>query len=341
MTTKAGWTIGGGIEARLIGNLTGKIEYLYMDFGKVSTNATNAQNSTPIAFSSNSRITDNIIRVGLNYKLDPATAIGYAPALLNAPAVYKAPIYKAPIRAAWTWAGAYLGFNGGYGIGKSDTGTSFIDAASGNPLLATETSSKLRGGTFGAQAGYNWTAGPWLAGIESDLQYSDQRAKLTSVCPGAICNPALIGMIADPSVIATFEDGQKLEWFATLRARLGAIVTPDALVYATGGLAVGEIMTAGTIFGFGPGVDEAGNPAINPFNAILDNHKTKAGWALGGGIETRLGGNWTGKIEYLHLDFGTVSTAASNLLNSTPVAVFFNSRITDRIVRAGVNYKFD
>jgi iron complex outermembrane receptor protein len=253
---------------------------------------------------------------------------------------YSAPIFKTPIRA-WTWAGAYLGLIGGYGFGKSATATSFIDAATGNPLLATETSSKLRGGTFGAQAGYNWTAGPWLAGIESDLQYSDQRAKLTSVCPGAICNPALVGMIADPSVIANFEDGQKLEWFATLRARLGAIVTPGALVYATGGLAVGEIMTAGTISGFGTGVDEEGNPVINPVNAILANHKTKVGWALGGGIEARLVGNWTGKIEYLHLDFGTVSTATSNLLNSTPVAVFFNSRITDQVVRAGLNYKFD
>ena len=103
-----------------------------------------------IEFYSNSRITDHIFRAGLNYKLDPATTIEHAPALLSAPAAYKAPIFKTPIRA-WTWADAYLGLNGGYGFGKSATAMSFIDAATGNPLLATETSSKLRGGTFGAR----------------------------------------------------------------------------------------------------------------------------------------------------------------------------------------------
>ena len=34
---------------------------------------------------------------------------------------------------------------------------------------------------------------------------------------------------------------QRLEWFRTLRARLGATLTPDSMVYATGGLAVGGI----------------------------------------------------------------------------------------------------
>jgi outer membrane immunogenic protein len=32
-STKAGWTVGGGLEAALWGNLTGKIEYLYVDLG--------------------------------------------------------------------------------------------------------------------------------------------------------------------------------------------------------------------------------------------------------------------------------------------------------------------
>jgi outer membrane immunogenic protein len=57
-------------------------------------------------------------------------------------------------------------------------------------------------------------------------------------------------------VIAQFEQGQKLEWFATLRGRLGVVATPDVIAYVTGGLAVGEVMTAGTVFGF----DGNGNP---------------------------------------------------------------------------------
>jgi outer membrane immunogenic protein len=144
--------------------------------------------------------------------------------------------------------------------------------------------------------------------------------------------PALIGVIGDPSVIAKFEQGQKLEWFATLRARLGVTVTPDAIAYVTGGAAVGEVMTAGTLFGF----DSDGNPV----NTIANSHNTKAGWAVGGGLEGRLVGNWTAKIEYLYLDLGTVTTIPAPALSAT-TAVAFNSRVTDNLLRIGVNYKFD
>ena len=54
-----------------------------------------------------------------------------------------------------------------------------------------------------------------------------------------------------------------------------------------------------------------------------------------------MGGNWTGKIEYLYLDFGKVSTTAGLPTNSTPLAINFNSHVTDNIMRVGVNYKFD
>jgi opacity protein-like surface antigen len=81
--------------------------------------------------------------------------------------------------------------------------------------------------------------------------------------------------------------------------------------------------------------------SINPVSTSFNSHTTKAGWALGAGAEVRLGGNGTGKIEYLYLEFGKVSTTASLPTNSTPPGINFNSRITDDIVRVGINYKFD
>jgi opacity protein-like surface antigen len=241
-------------------------------------------------------------------------------------------LFKAPVLAAWSWAGPYVGGSIGYSAGKSKTSTSFSDPASGAQLFATSGSRNLDGAIGGAQAGYNWLAGIWLAGIEGDLNYSGQRAKLNTVCPAEICNAALIGVIGDPSVIANFEQGQKLEWFATLRGRLGAAVAPDAVAYVTGGLAVGEVMTAGTVFGF----DASGNPV----NTIVSSHNTNAGWTVGGGIEGRLVGNWTAKIEYLYLDLGTVTTIPAPAPGATTAAAF-NSRISDNLLRVGVNYKFD
>src|SRR5262249_19055527 len=163
-------------------------------------------------------------------------------------------------------------------------------------------------------------AGVFLAGVEGDLNYSGQRAKLNAVCPGEICNPGLVGVIADPSVIARFEQGQKLEWFATLRARLGVTVTQDAVAYVTSGLAGaegragGEVMPAGTVFGS----DGDGNE-VNP---TVSSHNTKAGWTAGGGLEGRLAGNWTAKIEYLYLDLGTVTTISAPAPNSTTAVAF-------------------
>jgi opacity protein-like surface antigen len=81
--------------------------------------------------------------------------------------------------------------------------------------------------------------------------------------------------------------------------------------------------------------------SINAVSTQFTSHTTKAGWAIGAGAEVRLGGNWTGKIEYLYLDFGKVSTTASLPTNSTPLGINFDSRVTDHIVRVGVNYKFD
>jgi outer membrane immunogenic protein len=109
-------------------------------------------------------------------------------------------------------------------------------------------------------------------------------------------------------------------------------VTPDAIAYVTGGLSVGEVMTAGTVFGF--------DPFGNPVNTIVSSHNTKAGYAVGGGLEGRVVGNWTAKIEYLYLDLGTLTTIPATAPGATTAAAF-TSRITDNLMRVSVNYKFN
>lgn len=55
--TKAGWTIGGGIEAAIAGPWTAKVEYLYVDLGNGGSVA-----GTDADFKA------NIVRAGLNYR---------------------------------------------------------------------------------------------------------------------------------------------------------------------------------------------------------------------------------------------------------------------------------
>jgi outer membrane immunogenic protein len=63
---KAGWTAGGGVEGAFGGGWSAKLEYLYMDLGKTEQTFTGVGFGT-IA-SETRRTTDNIVRVGLNYK---------------------------------------------------------------------------------------------------------------------------------------------------------------------------------------------------------------------------------------------------------------------------------
>jgi len=249
-----------------------------------------------------------------------------APPAGPAPFLTKAPFYtKAPFAIAWTWSGFYLGTNIGYSFGSSKTDTVFNDASGGTFAYPTSASSRVDGLIGGAQTGYNWQMGNWLAGIEGDLQLSRQRGNPLFTCPGTVCNPA-------GPVTASFDPSQKMEWFATLRGRFGGLVTPDLLAYVTGGVALGGFNNEGSIASF----DATGAPAPDTFV----NLATRVGWTAGAGIEGHLGGNWTGKVEYLHLDFGSVSTTAYNDVSAPLLAIDLKSHITDDIVRVGLNYKF-
>lgn len=64
--TRVGWTVGAGTEWAIWGGWSAKLEYLYVDLGTVSNTFTGIV-SFP-AFYSSSHFTDNIVRVGLNYR---------------------------------------------------------------------------------------------------------------------------------------------------------------------------------------------------------------------------------------------------------------------------------
>jgi len=70
-STRVGWTVGAGVEGVLSGDWTAKIEYLYMDLGHVSGSFVTpivAPSGAFVVAGYNSHITDNILRVGVNYR---------------------------------------------------------------------------------------------------------------------------------------------------------------------------------------------------------------------------------------------------------------------------------
>ena len=235
-----------------------------------------------------------------------------------------------------TWTGFYLGLNGGYSWGRSSRELNFVTTTGAAIVPAggviTSGGTDLEGGLFGGQIGYNWQTSNWVLGFETDIQWANQRGSRTFLCNGLACLPGLTvlpaGVVGSGAVV-----DQKLEWFGTFRGRGGFLVTPTALLYATGGLAYGSVQTGVLLTGF--------NAAGAGISTTVSGSNTRVGWTVGGGVEWKFARNWSGKLEYLYMDLGNTSnTAFLPTVGAVGVGANITSRVTDNIIRAGVNYQF-
>jgi outer membrane immunogenic protein len=208
-----------------------------------------------------------------------------------------------PVEALPVWTGFYAGLNVGGGFGSSRNAFSIA----GFPLPSFDTS--LAGAVGGAEAGYNWQAGPWVVGLEANFEGSGLSGART-----APCLPPLCGALA-----ASYK--QSVSWFGTLRPRLGYAVG-NWLLYATGGGALAEVAAKATA-------------ATGSFVAVDNRSQTRDGWTLGGGVEVEIARGWSARIEYLHLDFGS---GATTYLSYPPISNA--SRAEANVITAGVDYHF-
>jgi outer membrane immunogenic protein len=243
----------------------------------------------------------------------------------------KAPAYKAPVDL-WSWTGVYVGGNGGYSWGRSGTDVSVTNSVTNAVLYTTNSTFDLRGGVAGVQIGVNWQWGMWVGGFEADLQATGQRGGAGFTCPAGVCTTSTA--VPAASRIASGSLSEKLAWFGTLRARLGVTITPTIVAYGTAGIAYGETYLDSTLSGVGPAGPVAGGFAST-------DSTTKTGWTAGFGVEARLWDNWTGRFEYLYVDLNRFSAAGALPGNAPPIIVTYSSRLTDSIVRVGLNYKIE
>jgi outer membrane immunogenic protein len=245
-----------------------------------------------------------------------------------------------PAEPRFNWTGFYAGANAGYGWGRSKTDDTFSNAdpspaplgVPGAVLAASTSRFTMDGAVGGAQIGYSWQAANIVYGLEADIQWSNQKGSTSFACPvpqlGQGCNELLAAGM--DGLAPTTQFTQRLDWFGTFRGRFGTLATPDTLIYATGGFAYGRVETDGIMTGYG----------VNVVRTTSFNHaSTQSGWTAGAGVESRFTGNWTARLEYLYVDLGTVSGSAI-ASNFPPLNFAYSSRITDNIVRLGVNYKF-
>jgi len=260
-------------------------------------------------------------------KISTLLCAAAAVAALSAPAAaadmrmpMEAPPMVAPI---FSWTGFYIGVNGGGGFGAGHNAI-VNETLAGAPFVSGPwpgfgNFGKLdpAGGFGGGQIGYNYQVQNWVFGIETDLQGASIKDSAGATLP------YLVGSTITSNV------SQKIDWFGTLRGRLG-IAFDRVLLYGTAGLAYGETKTGLTM------TDSLG------FSAANANKSTRTGWVAGGGVEWAFAPNWSVKGEYQYIDLGRTRVSAQEFLAGAPTAFAVSTSVRSdfHTGRVGINYRF-
>lgn len=254
-------------------------------------------------------------------------------ALLTTASAYAADavVYNEPVAPivvdTFSWTGGYVGVNAGYAGSKfnSDINNSMSNvkpniANPPLPSLIGTWEDNVNGFVGGIQAGYNWQLSNGIViGAEADFQGSDLKNTNS-------------GGNDEDFFFRPYEITTKVQWWGTVRARLGYAATDRLLVYGTGGIAYGNVKTTYNTTAF--------DIMDDSFRDIgFTNSKTKAGWVIGAGTEYALTNNWSVKAEYLYTDLGK-STGHGKLDGLIPFDSSLSNKIKINTVRVGLNYKF-
>ena len=180
------------------------------------------------------------------------------------------------------WSGAYMGINTGYVFDGRSRVTRGDDVVFGGNS----------GGMVGGQIGYDQQVSNFVFGLASDINYSF--AKNTHYWDTTVT-------IETP-------------YSATIRGRMGYLITPNALIYATAGYVVGEqhIKTSSP-------------------NSSDAQTKKLGGYVVGIGGEYIINDNISSFVEYRHTKY---------LNENYPIYGATRLDYTQSEMRLGVNYRF-
>jgi len=210
---------------------------------------------------------------------------------------------KAPPTAPVAYAPAAVYNWTGFYLG-GNLGAGFGSSSWSDPVTGANNSFNSKAGFLGGgQVGANYQWNHLVLGVEGDFDWAK-------------------GMGLSGSGLDSVGNGINtgVNFTSTVTGRIGAAFD-RLLVYGKGGLALAQDNSTFT--------DTFGNSASNTF--------MRTGWTVGGGLEYALGSNWTARIEYDYLGFGSQS-----LSFATPTTPLYstNASLNVQEVKAGLNFKF-
>lgn len=168
------------------------------------------------------------------------------------------------VAETFDWSGPYLGIQGGGRWVKIESDQAFVNGKTG-------TNDRIRNGTIGAFAGYNWQFGSVVTGLDTSF----------------IANSSKSDERWD-------EDGrnvwhQEARFMGSLNGRLGYAID-KFLPYATAGYSYGKFKS------------ELSSAYWN--DTVYEDSTSRSGWNIGAGLDVAFTANVIGRAEYKFHDFG-------------------------------------
>jgi outer membrane immunogenic protein len=177
-------------------------------------------------------------------------------------------------------------------------GAGFADSSWSDPFTGAHNKFDKSGFIGGGQVGVNWQINALVLGVEGDFDWT-----------------GLKGAGHDARGNTLNVDTQ---WTSTVTGRIGAAFD-RLLIYGKGGVA------------FAHDSDSINNIFGSTASASLN----RTGWTAGAGLEYAFAPNWSAKIEYDYLGFG------STTLNLPTIPAYStNASLNVQEVKAGINFKF-
>jgi len=267
-TTYSGWFLGGGTEVMLSSGWFVRSEYRYARYGHEFLWFLDNATGSRTRFSTDGEKIVQTVRAELVWKFGGSRAASEAAIYAHAADIpMKAP-RPAPV---YNWSGCYVDAGGGYGMWSTQA-TRETDPAFGNVdiVSATVASGGGRGWLGSVGGGCDYQIGDrWLAGAFASYDFS-----------------ALKGHVADPLSGEFGPEKLKSSW--AIGGRIGWLITPAILAYASGGYTQARFDQVDVFFAFNPPVRE---PFFLPAT-------TYSGWFVGGGTEFMLSPGWFIRNEY-------------------------------------------
>jgi outer membrane immunogenic protein len=209
------------------------------------------------------------------------------------------PFARAPVALVASAPAAIYTWTGFYIGGQVGAG---VSRSSWSDPLTRGSNTFTSGAGFlgGGQVGANYQWNVLVLGVEGDFNWTGMKGTGSDFLGDSI--------------------GTETQWTSTVAGRVGAAFN-RLLIYGKGGVAFAR--------DHGTFTDLAGNSASNAF--------TRTGWTAGVGLEYGITANWSAKIEYDHLSFGSQPL---NFMTATPTTYASSASLHAQEIKAGINFRF-